>query len=124
MEYCSQWLQFLDGYVCRPLHLTLEVAKYLALELRIDIVECAEVIEASPIHSLTVDAFGEGLEELLSILCAIGSMLLKLHDVEADEPVASGKHAVDGMCCLLAECLVYKKDAVSQLVKCHCYIRC
>ena len=78
MEYCSQWLQFLDGYVCRPLHLTLEVAKYLALELRIDIVECAEVIEASPIHSLTVDAFGEGLEELLSILCAIGSMLLKL----------------------------------------------
>lgn len=95
------------------MHLTLEVAEDFTLELRIDIVECTEVIEASPIHSLAVDAFGEGLEELLAILCTIGSMLLKLHDVKADELVASGKHAVDGMCCLLSECLVNKKDAVS-----------
>lgn len=124
MEYCSQRLQFLDRNVYRTLHLTLEVADNFTLELRIDIVECTEVIEALPIHSLAVDAFGKALEELLAILCTIGSMLLKLHDVETDEPVASGKHAVDGMCSLLSECLVNKKDAVNQLVESHCDIRC
>lgn len=54
---------------------------------------------------------------MFAILCAIGSVLLELHDVESDEPVACGEHAVDGMCCLLTEGFVNKHYAVGQLVE-------
>lgn len=120
LENCGQWLQFLNGYVCRPLHLTLEVAKNFALKLRIDTIECAILVESSPFHPLAVDAFGEGLEELFTILCAIGSVLLELNDVEADEPVAGCKHAVDGMGGLLTESFVNLHDAIGKLPKGHC----
>ena len=119
LENCGQWLQFLNGYVCRPLHLTLEVTKNFALKLRIDTIECAILVESSPFHALAVDAFGEGLEELLTILRTIGSVLLELNDVEADEPVACSEHAIDGMGGLLTKCLVNLHDAISKLPKSH-----
>ena len=68
------------------------------MELWIDVVECAIFVEASPRHSFAVDAFGEGLEELLSILCAIGSMLLKLpRDTEQAKQAAAYMRSQNGV---------------------------
>lgn len=57
-------LQFLVLPGNKAVALTSKVVEDFCLQLWICIVECAEVIEASPFYPLAVDAFGEGFEEL------------------------------------------------------------